>query len=63
VKKVTRPPRISVPIVDPRSEILKNRSTAFFGAGGADTEDPVEVEDMAAVWQNREGPDAAVREM
>jgi hypothetical protein len=34
VKNVAKPPRISRPKVDPRAEILKNRSTVF-PAGGA----------------------------
>ncbi|MET7794709.1 hypothetical protein ABZV25_13135 [Micrococcus luteus] len=34
VKNVANPPRISRPKVEPRSEILKNRST-LFAAGGA----------------------------
>src|SRR6476469_4439336 len=35
VKNVAKPPRISRPKVDPRSEILKNRSTLLAAAGGA----------------------------
>src|SRR5690606_6403544 len=34
-KNVTRPPRISVPIVEPRSVILKKRSIAPVAGGGA----------------------------
>ncbi|GGN68071.1 hypothetical protein GCM10011579_041160 [Streptomyces albiflavescens] len=34
VKNVANPPRISRPKVEPRAEILKNRST-LFPAGGA----------------------------
>jgi hypothetical protein len=34
VKNVAKPPRISRPKVEPRAEILKNRST-LFSAGGA----------------------------
>ena len=34
VTKVTTPPRISAPTVDPRRVISKNRSIAFFGSAG-----------------------------
>ncbi|MEV5782890.1 MULTISPECIES: hypothetical protein [Streptomyces] len=35
MKNVAKPPRISRPNVEPRSEILKNRST-LFAAGGTE---------------------------